>query len=133
MQITFVNDFFPFCLLLIFFEFKHFVADFLLQNKYMLGKFKPGWGFVLPLSAHCAVHAAFTLGLLLTLGQSNLWPLAVFDFVSHFFIDRLKASPKLLGKWHPNDSKFWYALGLDQLLHHICAILIVYILMTRYF
>lgn len=36
-------------ILLILFQIKHFVADYLLQGEYMLGKFKPGWSFLKPL------------------------------------------------------------------------------------
>lgn len=86
--------------LLILFQFKHFLADYPLQGQYMLGKFKGGWAFVLPLTAHCAVHAALT-GLI-------VWPLIpwrivlvlmCFDFLTHFLMDRIKASPRLLGRF----------------------------------
>lgn len=42
--------------LLIAFQVKHFLADYPLQNRYMLGKFKDGWAFFWPLMAHAAVH-----------------------------------------------------------------------------
>ena len=131
MSIIFTNNFLPFCLLLILFELKHFVADFLLQTKYMLGKFKPGWDFILPLSTHCAVNAIFTYIILVGIGKTNLWPLVIFDFISHFLIDRMKSSPKWLGKYRPEQSKFWWVLGLDQALHHIVYITIVLAIMSR--
>lgn len=84
--------------LLIAYQLKHFVADFLLQGKYMLGKFKPGWDFVLPLSAHCGVHALLTLIIVWQTNQSYWW-LAIVDFVVHFIMDRIKASPKMLGRY----------------------------------
>jgi hypothetical protein len=46
-------------LLLLLFQFKHFIADYPLQGEYMLGKFKDK-GWMLPLFAHVGVHGAFT-------------------------------------------------------------------------
>jgi hypothetical protein len=47
------------------FMLKHLVADFFLQTRWMLGKFKEGWAFVVPLAAHSGVHAVMTAGLCL--------------------------------------------------------------------
>jgi hypothetical protein len=84
-------------LLLVLFQLKHLVADYLLQGRYMLGKFKDK-GFVLPLLSHSAVHGAFTLAICLVFAP-HLWWLSLVDVVSHFFIDRLKAGPKYLGRY----------------------------------
>src|SRR5262249_37291025 len=83
--------------LLLVFETKHLFADFFLQGEYMLGKFKrQGWQ--LPLAAHCAVHAAFTLAICLLVRPELFW-LAGVDFSVHFVMDRIKASPDLLGRY----------------------------------
>jgi hypothetical protein len=98
----------------------------------MLGKFQSGWGFFLPLLSHCAVHAAFTFLIVLPFGLMQALCLATFNATVHFFMDRIKASPKYLGRyvaltketamgatkeqWKSNDS-FWVALGFDQLIH----------------
>lgn len=95
------------------FLIKHFLADFPLQTAYMLGKGKPT-GWVLPLAAHCAVHALLTLPVLWFLGLP-LW-LAAAEFVAHFIIDRVKARTK----WTPAQPQFWWALGADQLAHQLC-------------
>jgi hypothetical protein len=142
--------------LLVVFEFKHFIADFLLQvpSKYMLGKFKPDWNFVLPLAAHCGVHALFTLVICLYYGP-NYWWLAIVDFVIHFLVDRLKAGPKYFGRFKnmsanemipllkkhqaglldDNDKKmirgnaiYYITLGLDQALHNLTHYGIIYML-----
>ena len=142
--------------LLIVFEFKHFIADFLLQvpSKYMLGKFKPEWDFVLPLAAHCAVHAAITL-LICLYCDPKYWWLAVVDFVIHFIVDRLKAGPKYFGRFKSmsanemipllkkhaagllddSDKKmirgnaiYYITLGLDQMLHNLTHYGIIYML-----
>ena len=95
-------------ILLIVMQFKHFIADYLLQGKYMLGKFRDK-GWVLPLAAHCFVHFLFTF--LIALGtfvftnhQSPVyfWSAVLFgliDFSIHFIMDRIKASPKMLGRY----------------------------------
>lgn len=87
-------------LLLVVFKFKHLIADFFLQGKYMLRKFSPGWDFFLPLLAHSAVHGAFTLSVCLLISP-NLWWLTIVDTVAHFVMDRIKAGPKYLGRFKP--------------------------------
>jgi hypothetical protein len=87
--------------LLAIYQLKHFIADYPLQGKYMLGKFKPGFGFILPLLAHVSIHGLFTfliaLGFSRNMGFSSL--LALFDMTIHFVMDRIKASPDLLGRF----------------------------------
>ena len=124
---------------LVIFQLKHFLADYPLQGRYMLGKFRPGWDFALPLASHCGVHALFTLGIALFINPS-LWWLAGVDFVVHFLMDRLKAGPRWMGRWKsltPHEHQFsllsddalgrsrirgntlfWWALGFDQMVHH---------------
>lgn len=84
--------------LLLLFQFKHFIADYPLQNAYMLGKFKDK-GWVVPLSAHCAVHAVFTFIISAYFGLGLAFAMAALDFIIHFIMDRTKASPKMLGKY----------------------------------
>lgn len=96
-------------ILFVIYQIKHFLADFPLQNSYMLGKFKAGLDFIKPLAAHCGVHAGFTL--LITAGymfyKDSLSPqnwyipfaFAVMDFVIHFIMDRIKAAPKWWGRY----------------------------------
>ena len=86
--------------LLVFFQLKHFIADYILQGKYMIGKFKPGWDFLLPLLAHVGVHGIFTLGIILLVAP-HLWWLCLVDISIHFVIDRIKAGPKYLGRYKP--------------------------------
>lgn len=156
-------------------QFKHFIADYPLQNAYMLGKFKKN-GWVLPLLAHCGVHFAFTLVIAWVASNSfNVGLILAFlDLSIHFIMDRIKASPTLLGKFealskgefkgvveslalvqaglsYPNfdiadqsqiehtrlmkriksNTYFWYALGFDQLVHHLTDLLVIYIIMSN--
>lgn len=100
-------------LLLVLFQIKHFVADYLLQNEYMLGKFKDK-DWALPLSTHCFVHAWLTFCVAInvtTLGLSLM--VSTLDFGLHFIMDRVKASPKMLGKYHALTKIEYRNLRLD--------------------
>lgn len=98
--------------------FKHVIADFVLQNSWMaLGKDqKIGWAA--PLLAHCLVHFAVALVLILIIAP-RFWFLALVDFAIHIVIDRAKglvASKFDVTVEHP---WFWTLIGVDQALHHL--------------
>jgi hypothetical protein len=112
-----------YCLMM--FQVKHFLCDFVWQNKYMLGKFKDYPDFILPLLAHSLVQAIGSLAVILMFAPAFWW-LSIVDLVTHFMIDRLKANKKWLGRWKPDQAMFWTALGLDQMLHHLVTIYIVW-------
>ena len=114
-------------ILLVLFQLKHFLADYQLQTPYMLGKMQ-ATGWVKPLAAHATVHACITaiivLWSLILSGQSTLAViltplLAIADFITHFIVDRVKASPSLCGRFNPTQPYFWWALGADQMAHHL--------------
>ena len=140
--------------LLVIFQTKHLLCDFPLQTSYMLRKFLPGWAWVLPLTAHAATHALFTFFILslyrLYLGDASVYMLALMlaaaDFAVHFAMDRIKASPNLLGRFKALSAKeypesnteqkrqntlFWWSLGFDQYVHGLTDTAIVYFLITR--
>ncbi len=87
-------------ILYIIFFIKHGLADFPLQTDYHMKKFlKEGW--VVPLAAHCGVHALFTFPICYIYSRSflfSLWLVAI-EFVIHFSMDRIKASPNLWGRY----------------------------------
>lgn len=148
--------------LLLFFQAKHFFADYPLQGTYMLGKFKPGWDFFLPLLAHVGVHGAMTLTLCLWINPAYWW-LALVDMSVHFIMDRIKAGPKYLGRYKSLNAEgfkkaydtytnaedadavkaareklrgnvlFWWSLGLDQSVHHLTHYFIIYVLVMDKF
>lgn len=114
--------------LLVVFQLKHFIADFPLQNRYMLQKQRSDWSFIPPLALHCAIHAVTTL-IVVLLVQPSMWYLAIVDFIIHFTMDRIKAGPKYLGRFSDiSKSGFWIALGLDQMVHHLTHIWIIWML-----
>lgn len=145
--------------LLVLYQLKHFVSDFPLQGSYMLGKFKGGTAWILPLLAHASVHGAFTALIVVAAKRPDLLWLALFDLGVHFCVDRVKASPELGGRWSTlsksefpavaqaasskiecNETRaarkklrgnkyFWWALGADQAAHHLTHYFIIYKLM----
>jgi Protein of unknown function (DUF3307) len=160
-------------ILLIIFQFKHLFADYFLQGEYMLGKFKPDWSFLKPLLAHVGVHAGMTFFISICLVSfKTALLLALGDAIIHFFMDRIKAGQKYMGRWKPLTGKewmeckaviasdpaanedvvvfdalahaciiatakerlrgnvwFWWALGIDQMVHHLTHYGIIYLIM----
>lgn len=86
-------------LLLVLYQIKHFLCDYPLQGAYMLGKFKKYPDFILPLLAHSAVHGVATFLIALVVKPKIAFWVALFDMVVHFTMDRIKASPDMLGKF----------------------------------
>lgn len=118
--------------LLFLFQVKHFLADFPFQTKYMLGKFKDK-GWFAPLAAHGGVHAALTFAIATPfVGFIVGLFLATLDFVLHVTMDRLKASPSMWGRYKPDQTQFWNALGFDQMIHHFTHYLIIAVIVTSY-
>ena len=117
-------------LLLFLFQVKHFVCDYPLQTQYMLGKMsRTGW--VKPLAYHAATHAVGTLIVSLMFVPTLIaLCLAIADFVLHFIVDRVKASPDLGGRWKPDQPYFWLALGADQMAHHLINYVFIYVIVT---
>ena len=98
--------------------FKHIIADFVLQTAWMAhGKdLKHGWA--LPLLAHCLVHLAVALPLILIFAP-RFWFVALIDFAIHITIDRAKGLVSAnfgVSQEHP---WFWTLIGVDQALHHL--------------
>ncbi|MCH9673582.1 MAG: DUF3307 domain-containing protein [Gammaproteobacteria bacterium] len=130
MQMETTPQLFLIFILLVAFQVKHFIADFPLQREYMLRKTLPGWSFLAPLTVHCGVHAAGTLAIVLCVDPSKSW-LAAVDFVLHFVMDRIKASPRYLGRFNDlSRPAYWNCFGIDQMVHHLTSYGIIWILVA---
>lgn len=114
-------------LVLIGLQIKHFVADYMLQTRWMLvGKSsfaKPG-GYV-----HVGIHALGSLVVLVLAGVPGgiMAVLLAAEAVVHYLIDFGKAA---WSKNRPADitsAPFWAAHGADQLLHQITYAVMVYV------
>ncbi len=109
---------------------KHFVADFLLQTKWMARAKGHPDGWIAPLVAHATCHAGLTL--LITLAVAPpLWWLAVVDLIVHFSVDRAKASVSSWSGLKPEQARYWWLFGFDQMLHQLTDIVIVAALLYR--
>ena len=98
--------------------FKHVIADFVLQTSWMaIGKDqKTGWA--LPLLAHCLVHLAVSLALILIIAP-RFWFVALIDFAIHIIVDRAKGLVASTWDVTVEHSWFWTLIGVDQALHHL--------------
>lgn len=113
--------------LLLAFQLKHYLCDYPLQGKYMLGKFKEK-DWEIPLTAHAFVHFLGTFLIAIFFGFEIALGVALLDFAIHFIIDRLKV--KYSKGLETNNSKFWHYLGLDQMGHHLTHYVIIFILIS---
>ncbi len=97
---------------------KHVIADFFLQNSWMaVGKdLKKGWA--LPLLAHCLVHLAVAMVLILVVAP-RFWFVAFIDFAIHIVIDRAKGFCVATFNVTMEHQWFWWLIGIDQALHHL--------------
>jgi hypothetical protein len=97
---------------------KHVIADFFLQSTWMaVGKdLKKGWA--LPLLAHCLVHLAVAMVLILIVAP-RFWFVALIDFAIHLAVDRAKGFCVSTFAVKPEHQWFWWLIGIDQALHHL--------------
>lgn len=146
-------------ILLVVYQIKHFIADYPLQGKYMMGKFRDvGWAK--PLLAHALVHGFGTAIICIIAGKHELAiPVALFDTVVHFIMDRIKASNNMLGRFKAlsaaeyqriasmkpaggdfsqaqkrqmkGNTYFWWSLGFDQMVHHLSDLTCAYWIFTQ--
>lgn len=109
-------------------QIKHLVADFVLQSAYILNNRKiyghPG-GLL-----HVAIHLTGSLAGLLIIGcdPGTILILLLAEAVIHYHIDWTKDNFMAAKAWTPKDAKYWYLLGLDQFLHQITYLGMVYYL-----
>jgi len=109
--------------LLILFFIKHFLVDFVCQTEYQWKNkgtlFHPG-GLI-----HSGLHGLATYVILMGF-VANPIPLALLDSVTHYTIDYTKTNlNKILGIGAESQT-FWVLVGLDQLLHYLVYIYIIF-------
>jgi Protein of unknown function (DUF3307) len=108
---------------------KHAIADFFLQTAFQWrnkGEYGHPGGLV-----HVAIHAVLTLPVFLILpARSAVVATLVLlgEALVHYHIDWLKDRLVKRRQWTAADDSYWRALGLDQMLHGITYIAIVWIL-----
>jgi hypothetical protein len=105
--------------MLVWLQFKHFVADYLLQTAWILrgkGDFRKPGGYV-----HAGIHVCGSLPVLYVGGLSGaaIAGVAIAEFVIHYVIDHLKAVDSRLRPRAATTRGCWAMHGLDQFLHHL--------------
>jgi hypothetical protein len=115
-------------LVLVLFQIKHLLADFVLQSAYILNNRKiyghPG-GLL-----HVAIHLLGSLASLMIIGctPQTLLIVLLAEAVIHYHIDWTKDNILAARSWTPKDANFWYLLGFDQFLHQLTYLGMVYYL-----
>ncbi|MGB3145628.1 MAG: DUF3307 domain-containing protein [Maribacter sp.] len=114
-------------LLLVLLQIKHLIADFFLQTPRML----TGRAVYLHLGRveHAGLHAILSLIIFLLLGAplGFVVGLCVAEFLLHFHIDWLKGYHAEIKQYRPDEAGYWYAFGVDQLLHQLTYVGMVWV------
>ena len=118
-----------FVALMLVFELKHYLADFVLQTNWIARGKDCTIGWQRPLAVHAGLHGLGTLCIALVAAPSFWW-LAPLDMLVHGSIDRGKAVISLRKRFPITDARFWWLLGFDQLLHQVTNILLVAFLLS---
>lgn len=110
---------YPLIGLLAWLQFKHFVADYLLQPAWILrgkGRLLHPGGY-----AHAGLHALGSMPALALLDLDGAWiaALTAGEFSVHFAIDHFKAIHAHNSGAAMTTRAFWAAHGADQFLHHL--------------
>jgi hypothetical protein len=111
-------------------QIKHFLCDFVLQTEYQVRTkaiYGHAGGFI-----HSGLHALLTIPALLILGASPtaIAIIVVAEFVIHYHTDWSKAHIDQTYQWGFSDQRYWILFGLDQLIHQLTYLAIVYALLT---
>ena len=109
--------------LLILFLIKHFLVDFVCQTQYQWknkGTFLHPGGLI-----HSGLHGLSSYVILLGY-VANPIPLALLDCVTHYAIDYTKSNLNRILQIGPESPIFWGFVGLDQLLHYLVYIYIIF-------
>ncbi len=107
-------------------QIKHMFADYYLQTPKMLSG--RGEYFHMGRAQHAGVHAAGSVVVFLLFGAPIpfIFVTVALEWFVHFNIDYAKASYSDKKQLEPNQAAFWRAAGLDQCLHNLTYIAMVW-------
>jgi hypothetical protein len=109
---------------------KHWVADFLLQTSYQVhnkGRYGHPGGLL-----HSAIHIVCTLPVFTLLPPATVQlgaGLLAAEYVFHYHVDWAKEQLNRSFGLKTDVAGFWYLLGLDQLIHGLTYVAIVWLLL----
>lgn len=117
----------PIFILLIGLQVKHYAADYLLQTRWMID----GKQSLTALGgyAHAAVHAAGTALVLgfLDVSASTLFTIVSAEFIAHYALDFAKSRYGEGYSTRETPRRYWAVNGLDQLLHQLTYVAIIFV------
>jgi hypothetical protein len=100
---------------------KHMLADFALQTRYQYAN-KGIYGHPGGL-LHAGIHAVLTLPVLMIVPVASPTAAAVVlaaaEFLIHYHVDWTKEQVVRRRGWTSAMDPYWWALGIDQLMHHL--------------
>ncbi len=107
----------------------HYLADFCLTWAALIQSKADGQS-IRPILMHAGVHAVLMGGCLLVygVGARQLLILTLFELITHFLIDTVKAhvSVRFPLLADIKQKAYWVLFGLDQLLHQLVVVAIWY-------
>ncbi|GAA6176270.1 DUF3307 domain-containing protein [Sulfitobacter pacificus] len=113
-------------LVLILLQGKHMFADYFLQTPRMLA----GRSTYVHLgrTEHAALHAILSFLVLKICGATLLFSviICVVEWVAHYHIDWVKGCYSQRKKHGPTDAAYWRAFGLDQLMHQLTYVAMIW-------
>lgn len=116
--------------LLVLLQVKHLFADFYLQTQRMLA----GRDEYLHVgrAQHAGLHGLFSFVAFVIIGAPALFSiiLCAAEAVLHYHIDWAKGWHGARKNYGPTDAAYWRAFGLDQLLHQLTYVGMVWIWAT---
>lgn len=113
---------------LVILQVKHFLCDYTLQDSYQLlnkGTYMHPGGLL-----HSGLHALLTMVAFLVVVPTLILGVGIVvgEFLVHYHIDWGKEQLIRYAGWTPGQTQFWWAIGLDQLLHQLTYIVIAALL-----
>jgi len=108
------------------FQVKHMFADYFLQTPKMLTGRGQYWH--MGRAQHAAIHAVGSIIVFVLVGAPILFILAICfaEWVVHFHIDWAKAKHSESKCLAPTEAAFWRAFGMDQTLHGLTYVVMVW-------
>lgn len=111
-------------------QIKHFICDFPLQTRYQVvnkGTYLHPGGIL-----HAGIHAIGTLPVFLIVTPTLIVGAAILvgEFLIHYHLDWGKGRIMKATGWTNGQAPYWWAIGFDQLAHHLTYVAIVAVLMT---
>lgn len=108
---------------------KHAIADFIFQSEIQRtekARYGAGGGLM-----HALIHTAMSSPVFLILpwvGLSRMALVLAIEFVAHYHIDWFKERIVRARGWATDSRYFWWAIGVDQMLHGLTYVLLIFLI-----